>query len=502
MSELRGTLPTVERGHNCVLVLPPSPAAARPVIETLVGRLGNGVRGLLLVPPAAVGEWGRLAYAAAEGRGLRVEAALTSSRALRELRSGSLDLLVAPPATVLELLERSALKPDQLGVLLLAQPETWAEHPVLTPLMQDLSDEAQRVIITSDPAAAEDLIERYARKALLGGMQPAPAAGPVRAVGTRWAGRAAALADLFQLLDPVTATIWIADDADRAAVEAAVQVDGTNIQVVTGDIPAADLIVAWDLPSPARLALMVEAGDTVLFVPPGTERYVERITSGLRSLRLPGFMEQLAAATADERLRIRAELESGDPSGALQALAPLFERYEPARVAAALYALWQQGHQGRPDSRTAGRHDERTVSRQDTRASSHHEGIPDEHDAMGPGRQPGGPQGPTAKIWVSVGKREGVTPADLVGALTRELKVDRTGIGRIELRDSFCLVELPAPEAERIAQALSGKTIRRVRVSARLDRGQSAGERGPSGPRERQGGRERPVRRGGGRPRP
>jgi ATP-dependent RNA helicase DeaD len=499
VSELKGTLPTVERGHNVVLVLPPSPAAARPVIETLVGRLGNGVRGLMLVPPAAVGEWGRLAYAAAEGRGLRVEAALTSSRALRELRSSSLDLLVAPPATVLELIERSALKPDQLGVLLLAQPETWSEHPVLTPLMQDLAEDAQRIIITSDPGAAEDLIERYARKALLGGMHAASASGPVRAVATRWAGRGQALADLFQLLDPVTASIWIADDADRPSVEAAVQVDGTNVQVVTGDIPAADLIVAWDLPSPVRLAQMVEAGDTVLLMPPGTEGYVQRLASSARGLRLPGFMEQLAASTADERLQIRAELESGDPSASLLSLAPLFERHEPARVAAALYALWRKAQlRGRHDVRTSGLHE----GREDARAQDLHEGSPDHLEAMTTGRPPLGQPGPTAKIWVSVGKREGVTPADLVGALTRELKVDRAGIGRIELRDGFSLIELPAHEAERIAQALSGKTIRRIRVSARLDRGQSAGERGPSGNRDRQGSRERPVRRGGGRPRP
>jgi len=488
VSELRGTLPTVERGHNVVLVLPPSPAAARPVIETLISRLGNGVRGLLVVPPAAVAEWGRYAYAAGEGRGLRIEAVLSSSRALRELRSGSLDLLIAPPATVLELIERSALKADQLGVLLLAQPETWAEHPVLTPLMQDLADTAQRVIVTSDATQAEDLIERYARKALLGGMQAGPASGPVRTVATRWATRAQALADLFQLLDPVTASIWIADDTDRPAVEAAVQVDGTNVQVVTGDIPAADLVVAWDLPSPARLAAMVDAGDTVLLVPPGTERYVDHIATGTRHLRLPGFMEQLAAETAEERAQIRSELESTDLSGAILALAPLFERHEPARVAAGLYNLWRQG------ARAPGHQDARSPARQDARASGREEEV--QVGLLGEGS----PDGPTAKIWVSVGKREGVTPADLVGALTRELKVDRAGIGRIELRDSFCLVELPAPEAEGIAQALNGKTIRRTRVTARLDRGQSANERGASGGRHR-GPRDR-VRRGGGRPRP
>ena len=149
-------------------------------------------------------------------------------------------------------------------------------------------------------------------------------------------------------------------------------------------------------------------------------------------------------------------------------------------MAAALYALWKRTRGG------------------GTVQASRRPGVDD-----APVRElvtaPGDDSAPKAKIWVSVGKREGVTPADLVGALTRELKVDRTAIGRIELRDSFSLVELPATDAERIAQALNGKSVRRVRVTARLDRGQSAqgGDR-PSF-RER---KERPVRRGGGRPRP
>lgn len=482
MSELKGALPTVERGHNVVAILPPSPAAARPLVEALAGRLGGGVRGLIVVPPASVNEWGRTAYAACQARGLRVEAALASTRALRELRSGTLDLLVAPPATVLELIERSALKVDELGVVLLCQPETWAEHPVLVPLMQDLADDAQRIVIASDPARAEDLIERYARKALLAGItSPSAPAASVRAVSVKWANRGSAIADLFQLLDPVTASIWVADETERTAVLEAVQVDGTNVQVTSGDVPAADLVIAWDLPSPARLAQLTEAGDTVLLVPPGTEDYVLRIAQTVRPFRLPGFMEQLAQMSADDRSQIRAELEAGEPSAAILALAPLFERHEPARVAAALYALWKRARSGAPGVQPPRRPgNEESPARELVSA-------------------PADDAAPKAKIWVSVGKREGVTPADLVGALTRELKVDRTAIGRIELRDGFSLVELPAMDAERIAQALSGKSIRRVRVTARLDRGQSAqgGDR-PSF-RDR---KERPVRRGGGRPRP
>ena len=48
-------------------------------------------------------------------------------------------------------------------------------------------------------------------------------------------------------------------------------------------------------------------------------------------------------------------------------------------------------------------------------------------------------------------------------------------IGRVELRDGFMLVEVPAQDAERVAAALNGTTIRRRRVTARVDRGARLG---------------------------
>jgi hypothetical protein len=64
--------------------------------------------------------------------------------------------------------------------------------------------------------------------------------------------------------------------------------------------------------------------------------------------------------------------------------------------------------------------------------------------------------------------------------LTKEVGVERGKIGRVDLRDAFALVEVPAQEAERIASSLNGTTIRRRRVSARVDRG---GPPRPSGAR-------------------
>ncbi|HTO73118.1 MAG TPA: DbpA RNA binding domain-containing protein, partial [Gemmatimonadales bacterium] len=76
---------------------------------------------------------------------------------------------------------------------------------------------------------------------------------------------------------------------------------------------------------------------------------------------------------------------------------------------------------------------------------------------------------------------DGGTANDLVGCLTRECRVDRTQIGRIELRETFSLIEVPAADAEKIADRLTGISIRQRRVTARVDTAAAGPERPRSG---------------------
>ena len=73
---------------------------------------------------------------------------------------------------------------------------------------------------------------------------------------------------------------------------------------------------------------------------------------------------------------------------------------------------------------------------------------------------------------------------DIVAVLAREVGLDRSLIGRVDLRDAFTLVEVPQSEAERVALKLVGLTVRKRKLSARVDRGPSAptgGSRGGGG---------------------
>lgn len=436
---MREAAPTAARGHNLVLVVPPSPAGAMPAIAGMLARLGTGRAGLVLAPAGQLEEWGRIVHPLTAGSGLRVQVAKSASRATRRLRDDSLDLLITTPETAVALQGRSALRADGVTAVLLAWPEAWDDEDAVSPLMQDLKD-AQRIVLTSEPDRAAGLVERYARRALtlVAGAAEGLPVGPVRVVTVPWSRRVAALGDLVELLDPSSLVIWTADRGPHEAIAAAVSLDQRDAQVVTGMAPAGGTIIAFDLPDPAHFRQLAAAGELVLLVPPGAEPYVARLASPRRPLRLPGALEAAMTAAAARRAAIVRALETGNPERALLTLAPLFERHDPAAVAAALYELW--------------------TSAAGTSAPTALPDIP-----------------ATARVYVGVGKKDGATANDLVAVLTKEVRVERGKIGRVELRDGFSLVEVPAQDAERIAAALTGTTIRRRRVTARVDRGAPAG---------------------------
>jgi len=75
------------------------------------------------------------------------------------------------------------------------------------------------------------------------------------------------------------------------------------------------------------------------------------------------------------------------------------------------------------------------------------------------------------RVYIAAGRRLGVRPADLVGAIANEAGISSRGIGAIEIGDGFSLVELPEPDVERVIRALRGATIRGRKVTVRRDDG-------------------------------
>ncbi|HEY9518975.1 MAG TPA: DbpA RNA binding domain-containing protein [Gemmatimonadales bacterium] len=442
---LREAAPVAARGHNLVFLAPPSPAWAAPVLGGVISRLLNERRGpvLGLASEAAVDEWARVAGQVALNTGIRVAAAHGTARVTRLLRAGTTDLVFLTPHTALELVRRSALKMDAVDGILLLSPEAWGGEDLLPGLLQDTGREIQRIVVTADRDAAAPLVERYCWKApVVDLLEPATAPLPqIRTASTGWRRRAEALGDLVQQLDPESVTVWAADLSDRTLLDATLRAAGADPVVTSGIPEGRSLVIAWDLPTPTLLAAFAAHGEVILLVPPGAEAYLARVAPRRRALPLGGQLERARVALEQDRMLVRAVLDRTPDDSAFHAVAPLLERYESSAVAAALYRLWSEA---------------RTPPLEPASAR---------------------PSGGESKLWIGIGKRDAVTPHDLVAALIKDAGVPKEAVGKVEIRESFTLVELGAgADAAAAAERLTGKTIRKRRLVARLDRGRTSGQ--------------------------
>jgi DbpA RNA binding domain len=446
---LEAVIPAAARGTNLVVVTPPAAVHALPALAGILGGAPDRTSGrcLVLVPDSALAEWETVAGVLARQAGRTIHAVRNVSRAVRLLQSEPIHLLLATPSAALALAQRSALKLDQVTSLFIAWPEFWDNEEALAPLMQDFSRDAQRIIYTTAPDRVADLVERHARRAqtvgpLLspmpgGDSPPAKSAGRVRLTSIPWGQREQALREVIETLDPPTVSAWV----QTAAPELEPRLP-PGVTLAVRAVPATDLIVAYDLPNGDQLAQLLAAGEVVLLVPPAALAWARRVVPAATLLRLPGAADATAEATRARRARVSEVIEQGSAEAGLLALAPLFDRYDAASVAAALYQLWQD--------------------RPATSAPSPVTTPAPAADVL---------NSATARIWVGVGKKDGATANDFVAVLTKEIRLDRARIGKIEVRELYSLVEVPAAEAETLAGKLNGVSIRRRRVTAKIDRG-------------------------------
>ena len=83
------------------------------------------------------------------------------------------------------------------------------------------------------------------------------------------------------------------------------------------------------------------------------------------------------------------------------------------------------------------------------------------------------------RYYLGVGRKDHVTPKDIVGAIAGEGNISSSNIGRIKLFDKFSTVELPETMPQEVLDILSGMTIRGNEARFRL-----MTDEPPSGPRE------------------
>lgn len=407
------------------------------------------------------------------------------------------EVVVAPVAEVTRAVRASALKLEGLeavvidGASVIAELADWEAVDALLDLVPR---DAQRVVISAEISdAVEDLVDRRVKRALrypseaaLPEERNAPIEGRIGYVLVTAAEKLDVLARQLAPREESGAPPVIFCRNDDRAAELAEQLSirgfavggagdsDADVAIATSDSTREELLeeadeglgqsVSYDVPADARTLLARHRGDedSVVLVEPRELPHIREIArqAGLRSVALPLPVDRSVAnqELGAFRDRIRAVLRSEDVTAQLLVLEPLFEEASAAEIAAALSALLRR----RPEAAPIAARGEVPAIPQ-ARAS-----------------EPGPAPATWARLFVGIGSRDDVRPGDIVGALAGEAGIQGSRIGKIEIRDSFSIVEVQAEFADRVIQSVNGTTIKGRSVRADYDRG--GAERGPRRP--------------------
>ena len=134
------------------------------------------------------------------------------------------------------------------------------------------------------------------------------------------------------------------------------------------------------------------------------------------------------------------------------------------------------------DGRDGRRDDRRGDSRGDGRERFDRSGSNDRSSRFGRDERPdrggrfergparGRGSGPTAKLYVGLGRKAGIRPQDLVGAIANESGISGRDIGDIKVSDQFSIVEVPGNEMDNILNTMKNVSIRGKKANVRLYR--------------------------------
>ncbi len=421
-------------GKNLIYVCPPAGWAVLPLLQRLEETPEPGLATLLLAPhPSEVVE---LASLAATVETLTpVHAVSGLARAGRFLRSGVVRTLVATPADAFQLLSRALLKLEGLRRVAVLWPEAQlalgAGEAIDTVLAE--CGGAQRVVVTGDDAPLANFLERHARRAPVvpAGRLPEQPVGRVRYALVDPQRLAWAVRGALDTLNPASALVW--DPTPAAAHRWAEYAEDPTVRVASdpGDEPV-EWAIAVELPTAEALAALQGVAQGVIVLARAAQLpYLERLSGSLDVLRLPSEADRARDRAGAMRAELRGRIEGGQFLDGLAALAPLFDEYDPALVAAAALQT--------PEAEATAR--------------------------VTPSEIP-----TWAHIHVSAGRRDRLRTGDVVGALLNAVGIPKDTIGRVDVRENFSVVEVRAEVAPRVLQGLDGVTLRGRTVTAKIDK--------------------------------
>ncbi|ROT27251.1 DEAD/DEAH box helicase [Micromonospora sp. HM5-17] len=431
------------------------------------------------------------------------------ARQLRVLDAG-VDVVVATPGRALDHIARGTLRLDALDTVVLDEADEMLDMGFaedIEAILQHVPEQRQTVLFSATmPSRIDGLARQHLRDPVRIEIarQPAPAgtAPLVRQIAyvVARAHKPAALGRVLDVESPTAAIVFCRSREEVDRLTETMNGRGYRAEALHGGMTqeqrdrvmgrlragTADLLVATDV---AARGLDIEQLTHVVNydVPSAPESYVHRIgrvgragRQGVaitlaepREHRMLKTIERTTGqrisidkvpTVADLRTRrleiLRAALHESLLEDDLEpyrvVVETLTDDFDVMEVALAAVKLAHES--------TRGTVDEEDIPQVAFRTEREGRGRRD--DRRGARPRPGG----MTCLFIGVGRRAGIRPQDLVGAITGETRVTGREIGAIEIADRFSLVEVPKTAAAEVITKLRQTTIKGRRATVRRDR--------------------------------
>jgi ATP-dependent RNA helicase DeaD len=409
-------------------------------------------------------------------------------RQLRALRSG-VQIVVGTPGRLLDHLRRGSLSLDAVRLVVLDE----ADEMLDMGFIEDIEDILKRtpagrqtaLFSATIPAHIRRLASQYMREPRQISVAPGRLTVPKidqRYVDVTPRNKLDALTRVIDVESPTAAMVFCrtrreVDDLGEALISR-----GYAAEAIHGDLSQsqrdrvmsrfrtgqADILVAtdvaargldienvshvfnYDIPeSPdgyvhriGRTGRAGRSGTAITLVTPREQRQlhlIERVVGRkIKAMRLPTPADVAARRVEVLRDGVRSVLERGGLEQYLAAVEDLADDFDLAEIAAAAMKLSADRDGGRPSQ------------------PPESDGVPAEQGM--------------ARLFVEIGRKQGVRPGDLVGAIANEARVPGSSVGSIDIYDQFTFVEVEQSMAQRIIEALNRSTIRGQRIKADVAR--------------------------------
>jgi ATP-dependent RNA helicase DeaD len=205
----------------------------------------------------------------------------------------------------------------------------------------------------------------------------------------------------------------------------------------------------------------------------GLLRMIERVTNTqIQRMRLPTIADVIARRREAFKESLREAIASGGLETYTIMVEELGEDYSPVDLAAAAFKLLLSEPDAEQEDKLATAEVE---ERRDDRRGPRRDNAPG--SGGGARRGPPGRFGPEqgmTRIYLDIGRDDGVRPADIVGAIANEAGIPGRAIGAIDLYERFSFVEVPGNISERVIRALKHTTIRGRKIAPTIAKPQRA----------------------------